>query len=274
MSLLTAQDVPLLITSDNARAERRVSPAWTVAMLKQKLESVTGIPPAAQRLVLRVPGKGDIPLATEGDDEGTPLVGFGLQPYAEILVTDTRPPSLRPNFNDPTLVEKYTMPSEAYESRNDSVLAWKRRNQLGRFDPSSSAPSQQQRQGQQGQQGQQQQPTTTTTTATTMTTGNLPPLDARCRLGNADQDGERRGTIAYVGPVEEIPGPRDAVWVGVRLDEPLGKNDGGFEGGKRYFDAGGRKRGVFVKPSRVEVGDFPVMDDLMVEEEEEVMEEI
>jgi hypothetical protein len=86
MSLLTAQDVPLLITSDNARAERRVSPAWTVAMLKQKLESVTGIPPAAQRLVLRVPGKGDIPLATEGDDEGTPLVGFGLQPYAEILV--------------------------------------------------------------------------------------------------------------------------------------------------------------------------------------------
>jgi tubulin-specific chaperone B len=159
----------------------------------------------------------------------------------EILqVTDTRPPSLRPNFNDPTLVEKYTMPSETYASRSDSVLAWKRRNQLGRFDPSATARSQQ---------------------ATAPIANQLPPLNARCRLGNADhqEGGERRGTIAYVGPVEEIPG--DGVWVGVRLDEPLGRNDGGFEGGKRYFDAEGKKRGVFVKPDRVEVGDFPVLED-------------
>ncbi|KAI9776980.1 MAG: hypothetical protein M1839_009124 [Geoglossum umbratile] len=84
MSLQTAQDVPLLITSENARAERRVSPAWSVATLKQKLETVTGVPPAAQRLILKLPGGGDIPLEAV-DEEGTPLVGFGLQPYAEVL---------------------------------------------------------------------------------------------------------------------------------------------------------------------------------------------
>jgi tubulin-folding cofactor B len=85
MSLQTAQDVPLLITSENARAERRVSPAWSVATLKQKLETVTGVPPAAQRLILKLPGGGDTPLEAVNEEE-TPLVGFGLQPYAEVLV--------------------------------------------------------------------------------------------------------------------------------------------------------------------------------------------
>jgi tubulin-specific chaperone B len=85
MSLQTAQDVPLLITSDNVRAERRISPAWSVIALKQKLETVTGVPPAAQRLILKVPGGGDVPLEA-ADEEQTLLAGFGLQPYAEVVV--------------------------------------------------------------------------------------------------------------------------------------------------------------------------------------------
>jgi tubulin-folding cofactor B len=91
--------------------------------------------------------------------------------------------------------------------------------------------------------------------------------------------------VRYVGPVPEIPlaalkgkslddydGPLP-LWVGIELDEPTGKNDGSV-GDKRYFDCLD-KRGAFVKPEKVEVGDFPPLgleddDDL----EDDVMEEI
>lgn len=67
--------------------------------------------------------------------------------------------------------------------------------------------------------------------------------------------------VRYVGDVPEIPGQLGA-WIGVQLDEPVGKNDGSV-GGKRYWgEDGGPKHGVFVRPERVEVGDWPVLDDM------------
>lgn len=79
-------------------------------------------------------------------------------------------------------------------------------------------------------------------------------VGARCQL-LPSSDG-RRGKVAFVGPVKEIPGVAGVPWVGVQLDEPTGKNDGSVEGTK-YFDAGAKKRGVFVRAERIEVGHFP-----------------
>jgi tubulin-folding cofactor B len=46
---------------------------------------------------------------------------------------------MQSNYTDVSLVEKYELPPEEYEARKDSVLAWKKAQKLGRFDP--KAPS-------------------------------------------------------------------------------------------------------------------------------------
>lgn len=154
-------------------------------------------------------------------------------------VTDTRPPGARTNYTDVSAVEKYEMPPTEYESRTDSVLAWKKAQKLGRFDP--AAPSlEQQRIAHSHREIQERRIT----------------LGARCRLLPATD--ARRGTVGFTGDVAEIPGV--GAWVGVALDEPTGKNDGAVQG-MRYFECP-PKCGVFVRAERVEVGDFPALDDL------------
>lgn len=54
-------------------------------------------------------------------------------------VDDTRPAAARTDFTDVSSVQKYVMPPDEYEHRKDSVLAWKKAQKLGRFDP--DAPS-------------------------------------------------------------------------------------------------------------------------------------
>jgi tubulin-folding cofactor B len=87
MSMQTAGDIPLLITSENSSSERRITPSWTIGQLKAKLEPVTGIPPLSQQLTLRVPGQQGIPVSAT-DEENTQLATFPLAPYAEIFVSN------------------------------------------------------------------------------------------------------------------------------------------------------------------------------------------
>jgi tubulin-folding cofactor B len=68
--------------------------------------------------------------------------------------------------------------------------------------------------------------------------------------------------VKYIGVVPEIPGGLGP-WIGIALDEPTGKNDGSIVDKasgekKKYFDCG-KNCGVFVRPERVEVGDFSEM---------------
>ncbi|KAK3078237.1 hypothetical protein LTS18_008092, partial [Coniosporium uncinatum] len=168
--------------------------------------------------------------------------------YAEIYVTDTRPAGARVDFNDVSSVEKYTMPTTDYESRTDSVLAWKKAQKLGRFDP--SAPNLEQQRINALQREAEERGIA---------------VDKRCRLLPSSSD-DRRGTVRYIGDVPQIPGL--GLWIGIALDEPTGKNDGSIQG-QRYFECA-TNSGVFVRPERVEVGDFAPLDDFGGEEMEEI----
>ena len=65
--------------------------------------------------------------------------------------------------------------------------------------------------------------------------------------------------VPDVGAVPELSASSTAVWVGVDLDEPVGKHAGSVLG-KSYFTARGGKHGTFVKPANVSCGDFPEID--------------
>ena len=68
--------------------------------------------------------------------------------------------------------------------------------------------------------------------------------------------GGKRGEVMYVGKCEGLP---LGFWVGVKYDEPIGKNDGQVKG-KRYFECA-PKYGGMVRPANLKVGDFPPVDD-------------
>ena len=81
----TAADIPLLIISENASSERRISPSWSVAHLKGRLEPITGVPASCQRLTLKV-GSQTPQTIEAADEESTQLSQWPLQAYAEIHV--------------------------------------------------------------------------------------------------------------------------------------------------------------------------------------------
>ncbi|CAL5872292.1 uncharacterized protein PFLUO_LOCUS6553 [Penicillium psychrofluorescens] len=246
--------------------ERRITPTWTLFQLKGKLETMTGVPPGTQRLRIKVPGRSD--QWAEGDDRI--ISEWGLVKGSEIEVHDTRPQAMRPNFSDLSSVDKYVLPTETYESLPNSVLAWKKNQKLGRFDPNTASPEETLR-----NQVEKDQ---------TEVSDKGITVDKRAIVLPSTPPHIRRGTIRFVGRVPtipisglpremehtEVPAELRPIWVGIELDEPTGKNDGSV-GGQRYFDCS-EKRGVFVKPEKVEVGDFPPLgldDDL-----DELMEEI
>ena len=87
----------------------------------------------------------------------------------------------------------------------------------------------------------------------------------RCQV----QPGGRRGEVAFVGEVKEIGG--GGYWVGVRFDEPVGKTDG-TAGTKRYFEAM-PGFGGFVRGKNIKVGDYPerdILDELEDSDDDEL----
>ena len=245
-SLFPQADVSLPIISPASSSERRITPTWSISHLKTKLHPITGIPVTSQKLWLQSSATGPArpggTLIASADEESTTLESYQLAIGHTIYVEDLRPVGARPNLTDVSKgeTEKYEMPTEAYENLNGTVLSWKKNQGLGRFAKDAD----QKREELVG-------------VHETVAGERGVETGRRCRVGVED---ERRGEVAYVGPIPEIPG-LGGWWVGVRLDEPVGKNDGSVAK-RRYFDAQGGTRGIFVRPERVEIGEYPPLEDL------------
>ncbi|EIW69633.1 hypothetical protein TREMEDRAFT_39175 [Tremella mesenterica DSM 1558] len=233
--------VSVFISSPDAQGERRFDPFITIEALKEKLHPVTGISPQYQILRL-YPSLESSPVLATFDDEKKSLEEYGVKDGNCIRVENTDPSARPGEYSDLTGVDKFELTHEEYEARSDTVLAHLKANKLGRFAPTPTNLS--------------QAPPPPTSVPPEIITGK------RCEVISSEGDMARRGTVRFVG---EASVGRGGVWVGVELDEPVGKG-GGSVNGKKYFECR-PKHAVFVRPDKVRVGDFPE-EDLMGSDEE------
>ncbi|XP_053865794.1 tubulin-folding cofactor B isoform X2 [Malaclemys terrapin pileata] len=141
-------------------------------------------------------------------------------------------------YEDVSRVEKYEMSATDYEKRPDSVRSFLKRSKVGKFNEEEMLKKEAE---------QEQKLTEEKAQAEAISVG------ARCEVRVSGQP-NKRGTVMFVGLAEFKPG----YWIGIKYDEPLGKNDGSVNG-KQYFECQ-PKYGAFVKPQYVTVGDFPEED--------------
>jgi len=72
-------------------------------------------------------------------------------------------------------------------------------------------------------------------------------IGSPCEILPDEKNGPRKGTVMYCGPLQGVKGN----WVGVKLDEPTGKNDGSVNG-VQYFVCLSN-HGVFVRSNKVQL---------------------
>ncbi|CAA7405283.1 unnamed protein product [Spirodela intermedia] len=228
---IPANDSVLLrVTHSNLKsfsADVRFYRDSTVATVKDKLWKKCGTSVDSMRLELY-----DISGAKVSDlsDDSRPLGFFSPQDGYRIHVVDLDPSSVTSGgwLEDTSLVEKYTISEEAYNKLDGNFRKF--REKLGSGN---------------------------TTSSNRLLDNYMEELCSDIKIGDRCQieSGEKRGVIRFIGKAEPL-GP--GFWVGVELDEPLGKHDGTVKG-KRYFGCR-PQHGVLLRPDKVKVGDFPERD--------------
>jgi tubulin-folding cofactor B len=208
-------------------AEIRFYKSQKIFEVKQVLYRKFGTLPECMKLKL-IKTTGEEQPFSNFDDERS-LKELKVDDLDTIHVTDLNPNSVlvMNNFDDLSTVKKYEISEEDYMKREDNARKFKQKLMN---DPNYKAMIE-----------SNQGPTYE------MEAAQL-KLGDRCLLG----DGFRRGDIKYVGMVKELG---HGFWVGVKLDEPLGENNGSIKN-KAYFECV-NKYGIFVRPDYVKVGDFP-----------------
>jgi len=236
--------VSLRITSTKSQfaSERRYSKSILIEELKGKLELVTGVVSSWMELELRDSDDKIMGIMSDKQMLGyySPMDSWRLH------VIDKNPQSERGEFDDLSKVEKFEISNEEYDKKQDSVRNFMKRNKMGKFSDQAK---------QDGEKAKEKE-LKEEELAKTFKVGD------RCETTVPKQP-KRRGAIMYIGEVEFQAG----YWIGVKYDEPLGKNDGSVKG-KRYFTCS-PKYGGFVRPSQVEVGDFPE-DDFGISDDDEM----
>ncbi|XP_029426888.1 tubulin-folding cofactor B [Rhinatrema bivittatum] len=233
MSVVSSPTVNILISStlNSFTAQKRYNRGLTLAELKCKLELVVGTPASCMDLELY---DTDNRLLLRLDSDEALLGSYPVDDGCRIHVVD-KSGTRTGEFEDLSRVEKYELSDDVYDKRADSVRAFLKRNKKGKFSEEEMG----------SREADQEQKL-----AEERDLSAAIAVGTRCEVHIAGQP-TKRGTVMYTGLADFKPG----YWVGIRYDEPLGKNDGSVNG-KRYFQCL-PKYGAFVKPQFVTLGNFP-----------------
>ncbi|XP_070577248.1 tubulin-folding cofactor B-like [Ptychodera flava] len=244
-AVITQSQVTVQITSSltSFASERRFQKDITIGELKGKLELITGCSAAAMQI--QAFDKNDKQVASLSDDSAL-LGSYPIDDGMRLHVID--PTQKAGEFEDVSKVEKFEISKDEYSKRTDSVLAFKKKHKMGQFQEVS--PEEKERLEKEKQAKLEQE----------KTLAEKISVGSRCEVNNPKAPPVKRGTVMFVGTTDFASG----YWVGVKYDEPVGKNDGSVKG-KRYFECQD-KYGGFNKPEFVTVGDFPE-DDLGLDDE-------
>lgn len=234
-------NVAITHTSLPGFASSQVMPfSTTIAELKSRIFGLTGTAPSSMKLKVN----GSLDVSAPNFDENQTLedvaLAVGELDSLRVSVTDTDPTSIVHQLGRQGDLEaaRFKLDEAKYDQRDDTFRALERRGVIKHSAAGSLHKENH------------------------VFTGELPKVGERCEIKPATpEDPIKRGEVAFVGETKFSQG----VWVGVKLDEPLGKNDGSVKG-VRYFSCP-MSYGVFVKPDRVMVGDYP---ELLIDEEREL----
>lgn len=223
---------PLMVTPVEKPFNRNIS----LRELKNKLELITGI--QADQMIMSLNADDVLHLEhleRRPDASLTSILPPAWNSKLTLVVTGD---SSFPGGGDD--VPKFVLSDEDYEKRNESLRKFKMQQKLGRFDPEAEEKKRQLEELE-------------------VQKASIIKIGDRCQVQVAGHP-TRRATVMYVGNTEF----KEGVWIGVKYDEPLGKNDGSV-GGKKYFDCS-PNYGAFIKPTCVEVGDYPPEDDGLMDD--------
>ncbi|XP_013102361.1 tubulin-folding cofactor B [Stomoxys calcitrans] len=215
--------------TDHVAYEIKIAKSITVGELKQKLQIITGGSAGTMKVALY---KGD-ELVTSLTDDTMMLGALPIESNMRFHVVD----DFLYDVQDEQ-VQKFELPEEQYDQKENTVRSFLKKNRMGKYNEEEQKREEAKRLEKEALEKQK---------------AELCTVGSRCQV-TVKGCPTRRGTIMYNGSLEGKTG----IFIGVKYDEPLGKNDGSIQG-KRYFSCP-PNYGGFVAPLAVEVGDFPEED--------------
>lgn len=225
--------INIFITSSNNESnpiERKFKKDINIYDFKNKLELLVG--GQSNSMKLEVFNKNNDIVCKLTDCEKT-LGSYPIEDGMRIHVILNEPDPA-----DLSAVEKFELSEEQYSKRPDTVKAFLQEHRLGKYNAEEAKKKEEEKRKELESEEK---------------LINSMKVNDRCEV-NVSGAPKRRATIMYLGKTEFKSG----WWVGVKYDEPFGKNNGSVAG-KKYFECPD-KYGGFVKPSSIVVGDFPEED--------------
>lgn len=242
--VITPDFVEVTITTDDKAPSlvvKKFQKDLTVWDLKQRLELITGRNASTMTVTALTPeGEPICKLLDHNKVIGSYPINNGVQ----LMVEDPMYVHIEENEDD--LDKRFQLSEEQYASRKGTLKEFLSRNKLGKYNPEilsqKEAAARKEEEERKRLEEKEKE------------IFNSIEVNQRCEVSIPNQV-PKRGVVMFKGPVKFTSG----LWIGVKYDEPFGKNDGSVDG-VRYFTAP-PNYGAFVKPMYVKVGDYPEITD-------------